>query len=361
MTSSRWSEKKAAALASTNIVELIGQTVALKRQGKDYVGLCPFHEEKTPSFHVSPAKKFFYCFGCRAKGNAIDFIMQRERLSFIEAIAALDGRRSAGPARPARAPKPMPPALPSAAPPDPSFANLAICYAWRVTETKLDELASALGVSAASLRRLNIGLAAGTDRRFCMKCYAQRDAWLFPMTDARGQTHGIRLRFIGCSHKSSISGGHEGLFIPTGIGNPRGPNGTIDRLVVCEGPTDTAAMLDLGLEGGAAVGRPSCLGGARLVLDLIQVRGVRELVIIADADGPGQKGAAALADLTYPLCPRGVRVITPQGAKDAREWKKRGATAADLERLISETAPRQMRGAVEIRKGRRACRTTIQI
>src|SRR3954454_2319796 len=55
---------KARVLAATDIVELIGQSVALKRRGKDYVGLCPFHQEKTPSFKVDPGRQYFYCFGC---------------------------------------------------------------------------------------------------------------------------------------------------------------------------------------------------------------------------------------------------------------------------------------------------------
>ena len=79
-------EHKAQVLAATDIVQLIGQTVGLKKRGKDYLGLCPFHSEKTPSFHVSPARQFFYCFGCKANGNAIDFIIKRDRIEFIDAL-----------------------------------------------------------------------------------------------------------------------------------------------------------------------------------------------------------------------------------------------------------------------------------
>jgi DNA primase len=80
---------KALVLQAVDIVQLIGQSVALKRRGKDYVGLCPFHSEKTPSFHVSPTKQFFRCYGCKAGGNAIDFVMQRDRVLFMEALRAL--------------------------------------------------------------------------------------------------------------------------------------------------------------------------------------------------------------------------------------------------------------------------------
>src|SRR5881227_2623407 len=76
-------------LAATDIVELVGQSVALKRRGKDFVGLCPFHQEKTPSFHVSPSKQFFHCYGCKANGNAIDFVIKRDRVEFIDALRTL--------------------------------------------------------------------------------------------------------------------------------------------------------------------------------------------------------------------------------------------------------------------------------
>ncbi len=79
-------DTKALVLQATDIVSLIGQTVALKKRGRDFVGLCPFHSEKTPSFAVNPAKQFFHCFGCKASGNAIDFVMKRDRIEFLDAL-----------------------------------------------------------------------------------------------------------------------------------------------------------------------------------------------------------------------------------------------------------------------------------
>ncbi len=76
-------------LSQVSIVDLIGQTVALKRRGKDFVGLCPFHQEKSPSFTVSPSKQFFHCYGCKAGGNAIDFVIKRDRVEFIDALRTL--------------------------------------------------------------------------------------------------------------------------------------------------------------------------------------------------------------------------------------------------------------------------------
>ena len=66
---------------SSNIVDVIGEYVTLKRAGSSYKGLCPFHNEKTPSFTVDEKKQLFHCFGCGAGGDVVSFIMQKEGLS----------------------------------------------------------------------------------------------------------------------------------------------------------------------------------------------------------------------------------------------------------------------------------------
>ncbi|MGD8982018.1 MAG: DNA primase, partial [Desulfobacterales bacterium] len=74
---------------AADIVEVVSESVLLKKTGKNYVGLCPFHSEKTPSFTVSPQKQIFYCFGCAAGGNVFSFIMKRDGISFPEAARIL--------------------------------------------------------------------------------------------------------------------------------------------------------------------------------------------------------------------------------------------------------------------------------
>ena len=76
-------------LASTDIVDLIGSYIPLKRAGTGYKANCPFHNEKTPSFNVSPHKQFFHCFGCGKSGNAIGFVMDHEGLLFMDALKKL--------------------------------------------------------------------------------------------------------------------------------------------------------------------------------------------------------------------------------------------------------------------------------
>ena len=72
-----------------DIVDVVDSRVKLRKSGKNYSACCPFHDEKSPSFTVSPDKQFFYCFGCGASGNALGFIMDYERLSFPEAVENL--------------------------------------------------------------------------------------------------------------------------------------------------------------------------------------------------------------------------------------------------------------------------------
>ncbi|WP_440055054.1 DNA primase [Pseudoalteromonas sp. T1lg65] len=76
-------------LSRTDIVELIDGRIGLKKAGKDYQACCPFHNEKTPSFTVSRDKQFFHCFGCGANGNAITFMMEYDKLEFVDAIEEL--------------------------------------------------------------------------------------------------------------------------------------------------------------------------------------------------------------------------------------------------------------------------------
>jgi len=76
-------------LARADIVDVIGAKVTLKKTGKNYSGLCPFHQEKSPSFTVEPAKQFYYCFGCGKGGNAVGFVMDFENIDYPQAIELL--------------------------------------------------------------------------------------------------------------------------------------------------------------------------------------------------------------------------------------------------------------------------------
>ncbi|MCH4810978.1 DNA primase [Vreelandella neptunia] len=79
-------------LGRVDVVEVVGERVQLKKAGRNYSGLCPFHQEKTPSFTVSADKQFYHCFGCGANGNALRFLMEYDKLPFPEAVEQLAGR-----------------------------------------------------------------------------------------------------------------------------------------------------------------------------------------------------------------------------------------------------------------------------
>jgi len=76
-------------IARADIVEVVGRRTQLKKAGREFKACCPFHDEKTPSFTVSPGKGFYHCFGCGAHGTAVGFLMEYEHMSFVEAIESL--------------------------------------------------------------------------------------------------------------------------------------------------------------------------------------------------------------------------------------------------------------------------------
>ena len=79
-------------LSRIDILDVVGSFVKLKRRGANYLGNCPFHNERTPSFTVSPSKEIFKCFGCGKSGNTISFVMEHEKLSYAEALRWLAAR-----------------------------------------------------------------------------------------------------------------------------------------------------------------------------------------------------------------------------------------------------------------------------
>lgn len=194
----------------------------------------------------------------------------------------------------------------------PDMSKLAAQYEQRATDAMVADFAASLAVSTETLRRLQAGW---TGR-----------AWAFPMRrEAGGSVVGIRLRFPD-GRKLSVNGGREGLFVPSDLPDYWG-------LVICEGPTDTAALLTLGF---AAIGRPNCSGAVPLLTQFCRGRTVR---IMADADRPGRDGAHTLAVALRLVCPN-VRVcLPPEGIKDARAWVQACATADDVRAVIARAEP----------------------
>lgn len=222
------------------------------------------------------------------------------------------------------------------------LAQLVGQYQGNVDPARLQRLADQLGLTVASLHRLGIGwasraelLAMGTE---CLGV----GVWTFPMVDASGCVRGIRLR-TPKGFKYALAGGHDGLFVPLWLasGGNATPTSNLTAmlntgpLLVAEGPTDTAALLDLGF---AAAGRSSCAGGVKLLVELVRVCRANDVVIVADGDKPGQRGAQALASVLAAYLHRVRVILPPPGIKDARAWKQAGVTAAEVHAAI-DAAP----------------------
>ncbi len=202
-------------------------------------------------------------------------------------------------------PRPVRQWIPSTATP-----NLdAMLDQWRrqSNEAHLCWLASSLGVKCDALKSI------GT-------CQRDEHVWAFPMRDGDGKTIGIRLRHDS-GNKWAIKGSRQGLFITN---QPSG-----DTAFICEGPTDTAAALTIGLW---AVGRASCAGPNQELRRLLKARNIRRAVILSDNDDPGINGSERLSHEIGVAC---VVLVLP--AKDMREFVRCGGNREMIEWMMRET------------------------
>lgn len=191
----------------------------------------------------------------------------------------------------------------------------------KLSDSYCQDIANVLGVSINSLKRIGLGF--------------DDKAFTFPMRDFSGSIIGIRKRFLN-GFKSSVKGSRAGLFIPEGLNNK-------EPLLICEGPTDTAAALDLGFN---AIGRPSCNSAAKPICDFCKNRNV---VIIADNDtkpngtNPGVKGARELAKRLLLHCKTVRLTVVPEKHGDLRCWLQSGLTHNKLRAIIKRTKPLQLK------------------
>lgn len=169
--------------------------------------------------------------------------------------------------------------------------GLAMEYHKAITELAIINLGTNLGVSTDSLKLLRAGW-----------CDEQK-AFTFPMRNGKREIIGIRTRHLDGAHKA-IKGSRSGLFVPYDFQRC--------KFFICEGPSDTAMMLTLGIP---AIGRPSCMGGVDQVIEFCKLQGTRSVTIIADNDGPGRAGAVQL----FKALGFGEIISPPPAFKDVRE------------------------------------------
>lgn len=302
-------------IARTDIVEVINSRVPLKRKGKEYTACCPFHNEKTPSFTVSEAKQFYYCFGCHAKGNAIGFLMDYEHLDYIEAIESLaadahvDVPREGSTAdnRPQQDKQPLYDTL--------NQASSLFQQELKTSERAIDYLKQR-GLSGEIAKRFQIGyapdgwnflgsrLGTTTESRTALKktglivekedgkSYDRfRDRVIFPIADQRGRIIGFGGRILDKGEPKYLNSPENSVFHKGyelyGLYQAKQALRNIDRIIIVEGYMDVVAMAQSGIDYAVA-----SLGTATTT-DQIQktFRTTHEIVFCYDGDNAGKKAA----------------------------------------------------------------------
>jgi hypothetical protein len=205
------------------------------------------------------------------------------------------------------------PVVPARVEPKPDLE--ALWLSWQKHSRDLDELGVKLWVDTDALRAIGCTWA------------APHQAWAFRMKDTTGKTIGIRLRNER-GEKWAIRGSHSGLFLPDFYLFT-----WTDTFFVVEGPTDLASALSIGLY---AIGRPSCLGQEQMIVQVVQERKIRRVVIVSDNDGPGLRGARQLQSvLPVPSC------LWPPPAKDLREFVRAGGHFDDVTSAVADLVWKQ--------------------
>jgi DNA primase len=346
-------------LARTDIVEVIERRVPLKRAGSEFQSVCPFHEEKTPSFTVSPRKQFYHCFGCGAHGSAIGFLMQFEGLEFRDVIEDL--ARQAG----LQVPE-------SAGQPQPKRTGLyeIMERAASFYQAKLKEHPPAIeylkgrGLSGEICRDFGIGYApAGWHqlqehigsksetvdllRRGGMLSSGEkseydkfRDRIMFPIHDRRGRVIGFGGRATGDDGPKYLNSPETELFHKGrelyGLYLARQRVGRLDEIVVVEGYMDVVALAQNGIRNTVAtLGTATTTDQAALLLRAADV-----VVYCFDGDPAGRKAAWRALEATLPKLVEGKQarfLFLPDGEDPDSLIRKIGPEA--FNDLISEAQP----------------------
>jgi len=320
-------------LARTDIVDLIDGYVPLKKAGQNHQARCPFHDEKTPSFTVNQDKQFYHCFGCGANGNAISFLMEYNRMEFVEAIEALAERagmtipREAGSRQQGgaltelyelmelvvefyrRQLREHPQAgkareyLQRRGIADDLVQGFELGYA----PAGWDNLINALGKSGAARERL--GKAGLTIRKDGGGVYDRfRDRVIYPIRDQRGRAIGIGGRVIDDGTPKYLNSPETPIFHKGrelyGLYQARRAHRELSRLFVVEGYMDVLALAGQGLTNTVAT-----LGTAVTADHLERLfRSVHEVVFCFDGDEAGAKAAWRALETSLPLLRDGRQV-----------------------------------------------------
>jgi len=356
-------------LERVDIVELVGRRVPLKRAGKEFQARCPFHDESTPSFTVSPSKQFYHCFGCGAHGSAIGFLMEYDRMEFVEAIqelahlAGMEVPREAA-AGPGEDLGPLFQTLEQVAR---YYAEqlrrhregaravdylkgrglsgeIAAEYGIGYAPPGWDGLAGSLGKTGAQLERLRTsGMLIDGERGVPYDRF--RDRIVFPIRDRRGRVIGFGGRVLSDAKPKYLNSPETPLFHKGrelyGLYEARSALREIPRLLVVEGYMDVLALAQYGIRYAVAT-----LGTATTAEHLDRLfRTTAQVVFCFDGDRAGRDAAWKALDTALAQLREGRELrflFLPEGEdpdtlvrKEGREvFEERVQGALPLSRLL---------------------------
>lgn len=348
-------------VARTDLVDLIGTRVTLKRAGSNHKGLCPFHDEKTPSFTVSADKGFYKCFGCGAYGNAIDFVMQYENRDFLDAIEILAEMQNL-----------EIPVERGAEPTDDSQPLFEVLReADQFYRQKLRENSDAVeylkkrGIDGATAGRFAIGFAPdgwnallehlGSDQRSIDRLITAglaarndqgrtydrfRNRIMFPIRDGRGRIVGFGGRLMDSGEPKYLNSPDTPLFDKSrtlyGLFEARNKPGRPERIIVVEGYIDVIALDQFEL--GPAV---ATMGTAATSDNMRQLTRLSDKVVFCfDGDRAGREAAWRAVESILPFGGGKVAiefVLLPQGEDPDSFVRAKGADA--FNELLANAIP----------------------
>ena len=349
-------------LARTDIVEVINARVPLKRQGREYAACCPFHDERSPSFTVSPNKQFYHCFGCGAHGSAIGFLINYDRLEFLDAVEEL--ARTAGMEVPRETRQRN-----RDGDTDAMFNTLQAAERFYRKQLAGSDAARAYldgrGMDEAIREQFGIGYAPdgfgvlkdalGTDERRIKllektgmlsrndrgHVYDKfRDRVMFPISDRRGRTIAFGGRVLGKSDGPKYLNSpetplfHKGREL-YGLWQARQANRELTRLIVVEGYMDVIALFQHGItQAVATLGTATTPDHTELLF-----RSAPDVYFCFDGDAAGRRAAVKAMESVLPRMRDGRQaffLFVPEGEDPDSLVRAEGQTGFDA-RLATAT------------------------
>jgi DNA primase len=366
-------------LNRVDVVDVVQRYVQLRKAGTNYVGLCPFHNEKTPSFSVSPTKQFYHCFGCGAHGNAIGFLMAYASMGYVDAVKELASQ--VGMQVPESRPRTPEEAARKEREPD-LYAVMEKAMNFYRGELKKSpraiEYLKGRGLTGEIAARYRIGYAPddwqalkGVFPNYEEKALAEvglivqneegkrydrfRDRIMFPILNARGAVIGFGGRILDKGEPKYLNSPETPLFEKGrelyGLPQARDAIRAASRVLVVEGYMDVVALAQFGV--GYAV---ATLGTATTPVHVSKLlRLADELVFCFDGDAAGRKAAWRALEVSLPLAPdhKPVRFLfLPQGEDPDSYVRKHGAEAFEVRVREAETLSQfllsQLRAEVDL-------------